>query len=288
MSSINPWVRGARPKTLPAAIAPVLVATAYAVNQSVEVDLAFSIKAIAALIVGVSLQVAVNYANDYSDGIRGTDEGRVGPLRLVGSGLKSAESVKRAAYLAFLVAMIAGSYLAVTSSLWLFLVGIVAIMAAWGYTGGKNPYGYRGLGEISVFIFFGLVATIGTFFVLTGDIDLTIIGLGSAMGAIACGILLLNNIRDIEGDRTSGKRTLSVRIGSTRSLTLYWSLLFLSLIIFVATTGFPLSVLLLLTLPLLVKLRRTIRAGELIKSLELTGKFQIQFALLLSIALLWR
>jgi 1,4-dihydroxy-2-naphthoate polyprenyltransferase len=288
VSSINPWLRGARPKTLPAAIAPVLVATAYAANHIAEVDSSFAIKAIAALIVGVSLQVAVNYANDYSDGIRGTDEGRVGPQRLVGSGLKSAESVKRAAYLAFLVAMIAGSYLAVTRSLWLFLVGIVAIMAAWGYTGGKNPYGYRGLGEISVFIFFGLVATIGTFFVLTGDIDLTIIGLGSAMGAIACGILLLNNIRDIEGDRTSGKRTLSVRIGSTRSLTLYWLLLFLSLIIFVATAGFPLSVLLLLTLPLLVKLRGTIRAGELIKSLELTGKFQIQFALLLSIALLWR
>lgn len=288
MSSINPWVLGARPKTLPAAIAPVLVATAYGANQSTSVDFSFTLNAIAALIVGISLQVAVNYANDYSDGIRGTDEGRVGPQRLVGSGLKSAESVRRAAYLAFLVAIVAGSYLAVTRSLWLFLVGIVAIMAAWGYTGGKNPYGYRGLGEISVFIFFGLVATIGTFFVLTGGIDLTIIGLGSAMGAIACGILLLNNVRDIEGDRTSGKRTLSVRIGSARSITLYWTLIFASLVIFIATTGLPYSLLLSLTLPILLRLRGAIRAGELIKALEATGKFQIQFALLLSLAHLWR
>lgn len=288
MSSINPWVLGARPKTLPAAIAPVLVATTYATNQSADIDLTFAIRAIAALIVGISLQVAVNYANDYSDGIRGTDAGRVGPQRLVGSGLKSAESVKRAAYLAFLVAIIAGSFLAVTRSLWLFLVGIVAIIAAWRYTGGKNPYGYRGLGEVSVFIFFGLVATIGTLFVLTGEIDLTIIGLGSAMGAIACGILLLNNIRDIEGDRASGKRTLSVRIGRERSIALYWTLLFASLVIFIATTGFPYSLLLLLTVPTLVKLRGSIERGELIKALEATGKFQIQFALLLSLAHLWR
>lgn len=238
------------------------------------------------MIVAIALQVAVNYANDYSDGVRGTDEGRVGPLRLVASGMKSAASVKRAAYLAFLVAMIAGSYLAITTSLWFFAVGIVAIFAAWGYTGGKNPYGYRGLGEISVFIFFGLVATVGTYFVHTERIDFRIIALGSAMGAIACGILLLNNIRDIGTDTTSGKRTLSVRIGAKKSIALYWTLIMTSMIIFALSTSLRYSLLQLFLLPQIFTLRNAIRSGALIKALEATGKFQILFALLISLALL--
>ena len=241
---------------------------------------------LAALIVAISLQVAVNYANDYSDGVRGTDDGRIGPLRLVASGTKSAVSVKRAAYLSFLVAMIAGSYLAITTSYWLFLVGIVAIIAAWRYTGGKNPYGYRGLGEISVFIFFGLVATIGTYYIHTMEIDLRIAAIGSAMGAIACGILLLNNIRDIETDIRSGKRTLSVRIGRSKSIALYWTLLATSIVIFVAVSGFPYSLLILSTLPQLVKLRASIKDAALIKALEATGKFQITYAISLSLALI--
>ena len=241
---------------------------------------------LAALIVAISLQVAVNYANDYSDGVRGTDDGRIGPLRLVASGTKSAVSVKRAAYLSFLVAMIAGSYLAITTSYWLFLVGIVAIIAAWRYTGGKNPYGYRGLGEISVFIFFGLVATIGTYYIHTMEIDLRIAAIGSAMGAIACGILLLNNIRDIETDIRSGKRTLSVRIGKSNSIALYWTLLATSIIIFVAVSGFPYSLLILSTLPQLVKLRASIKDEALIKALEATGKFQITYSISLSLALI--
>lgn len=271
---------GARPKTLPAAIAPVVVASAYAGERF---DLAGGI---AALTVAISLQVAVNYANDYSDGIRGTDEGRIGPQRLVASGKKSPASVKRAAYLSFLAAMIAGSYLAITTSYWLFLIGIVAIIAAWSYTGGKNPYGYRGLGEISVFIFFGLVATIATYYIHAETIDLRITAIGAAMGAIACGILLLNNIRDIETDIRSGKRTLSVRIGKSKSISLYWALLATSIIIFVAVSGFPYSLLILLTLPQLVRLRASIREEALIKALEATGKFQILFALSLSLALI--
>jgi len=269
-----------RPKTLPAAIAPVLVASAYAGNS-------FSLShGIAALIVALSLQIAVNYANDYSDGVRGTDKDRIGPMRLVATGTKSAASVKRAAYIAFLIAMAAGSYLAFTTSLWLFLVGAIAIIAAWRYTGGRNPYGYRGLGEISVFIFFGLVATLGTFFVHTEMIDLRITLIAIAMGSIACCILLLNNIRDIETDITAGKRTLSVQVGKKRSIVLYWVLISLSLIIFVTTTSFPSPLLALVLLPQLLSLRKVIARGELIRALEATGKFQILFALLLSLALL--
>lgn len=280
MTSLKPWIMGARPKTLPAAIAPVIVATAYA-GQSVRLG-----QALAALVVALSLQVAVNYSNDYSDGIRGTDQNRRGPLRLVGSGTKSADSVKRAAYISFLIAMIFGSYLALTSSLWLFLIGLVAIIAAWRYTGGEKPYGYRGLGEISVFIFFGVVATVGTYYVQTLEIDLSIFLIGSAMGAIACGILLLNNIRDIETDKVAGKRTLSVRIGKELSIVLYWLLISASLIIFIEVTDLPWSFLAILTVPLIVQLRRSIRRYEWIKALESTGKFQMYYAALLSLALL--
>ena len=269
-----------RPKTLPAAIAPVLVASAYA-GDSFSLPLF-----LAALIVALSLQVAVNFANDYSDGVRGTDAARIGPLRLVGSGTKSASAVKGAAYLSFLIAIVAGSYLAITVSYWLFLVGLLAIIAAWRYTGGKNPYGYRGLGEISVFIFFGLVATMGTFFIHSETIDLRITLIGIAMGAIACCILLLNNIRDIESDIAAGKRTLSVRIGKKKSITLYWVLIALSLIIFITTTSFPSLLLVLLLLPQLLTLNKVIAGDKLIKALEATGKFQILFALLLSLALL--
>jgi len=279
--TIKPWLLGIRPKTLPAAIAPVLVASAYAGDSFSFTD------GLAALIVALSLQIAVNFANDYSDGVRGTDKDRVGPMRLVASGIKSAASVKRAAYISFFVAMIAGSYLALTVSPWLFIVGVIAIIAAWGYTGGRNPYGYRGLGEISVFIFFGLVATVGTYYIHTTTIDLRIVLIGSAMGAIACCILLLNNIRDVETDIIAGKRTLSVRIGKKRSISLYWSLITLSLVIFITTTAFPSLFLLLFLIPQLLRLRKVIASDELIKALEATGKFQILFALLLSLALLF-
>lgn len=279
MSSLKAWLLGARPKTLPAAIAPVLVASAYASEE-------FSpVKAFFALIVAVSLQVAVNYANDYSDGIRGTDDNRVGPMRLVGSGIKRPESVKRASYVAFFIAMIAGTYLAITTSYWLFAIGAVAILAAWNYTGGERPYGYRGLGELSVFTFFGLVATIGTFFVQTQKIDPGIVLIGSAMGAIACGILLLNNIRDIDTDRAAGKKTLSVRIGERRSIALYWILILLALTFFFFVTRLPFTLLVLAMAPLLFKLYRVLKHKEWIKALETTGKAQLLYALLLALAL---
>lgn len=278
MTPIKVWIRGARPKTLPAAIAPVLVASAYAADD-------FSlIKALAALVVAISLQVAVNYANDYSDGIRGTDDHRVGPLRLVASGLKNPASVKRAAYLSFLIAMIAGTFLALTTTYWLFAIGAVAILAAWKYTGGKTPYGYLGFGELSVFIFFGLVATIGTFYVQTQEIDSGIILIGSAMGAIACGILLLNNIRDIETDKVSDKRTLSVRIGERRSILLYWTLITAALTIFILVTEFPFTLLVLAITPLIFKLYHAVTSRKWIEALETTGKVQLLYALLLALA----
>ena len=280
MAPQSPWWIGARPKTLPAAIAPVVVATAYA---GVDWE---PINAFAALIVAVALQVAVNFANDYSDGIRGTDSERVGPTRLVASGLATARSVKVAALISFLIAMIAGTYLALSTSLWLFLIGALAIAAAWGYTGGEKPYGYRGLGELSVFIFFGLVATIGTYYVQTKSIDSTITLFGIAMGAIACCILLLNNIRDRLGDEKSGKRTLSVRIGVQASTLLYSLLMMSSLLIFLLTIEIPWNFLALLLFPLLLVIRREISSKRLIRALEFTGKFQMAFALLLALALI--
>lgn len=280
MISRSPWWIGARPKTLPAAIAPVVVATAYAGD---EWD---PLKAIAALIVAVALQVAVNYANDYSDGIRGTDSERVGPTRLVASGLATAKSVKRAAFISFAIAMVAGTYLALTTSLWLFLIGALAIAAAWGYTGGEKPYGYRGLGELSVFIFFGLVATLGSFYVQTESIDSSITRFGIAMGAIACCILLLNNIRDLTGDEISGKRTLSVRIGAQASTLFYSLLMMIALVVFLLTVEVPWNFLALLLFPLLFAIRREISSQRLIRALEFTGKFQMVFALLLALALI--
>lgn len=272
-------MQGARPKTLPAAIAPVLIASAYAGS-----DFSPS-KALAALMVALSLQVAVNYANDYSDGIRGTDRERKGPARLVGSGLASASSVKSAALVAFAFAIVAGLYLALTTSLWLIAIGAIAITAAWTYTGGSKPYGYLGLGELSVFIFFGLVATIGSFYVQVERVDLQIIFYATAMGALACCILLLNNIRDIETDSASMKRTLSVRIGAKRSRALYLLLLTSASVIFLFGPQLPYNFLLLLLAPLLIKIRVAIRNNQLIKALELTGKLQLSYALTLALAL---
>lgn len=280
MSSLSVFWLGARPKTLPAAIAPVLVATAYAGRDWNPAH------ALAALIVAVSLQIAVNYSNDYSDGIRGTDRDRVGPTRLVASGLATAKSVKSAAYIAFAIAIIAGSFLALFTSLWLFLIGAFAIIAAWGYTGGERPYGYRGLGELSVFIFFGLVATIGTYFVQTKSVDLTITLFAIAMGSIACCILLLNNIRDYSGDEVSGKRTLSVRVGLRASTLLYSLLMIIALMIFLLTIEIPWNFLALPLFPILFLIRKEIAGGRLIRALELTGKFQMAYALALSLALI--
>jgi 1,4-dihydroxy-2-naphthoate octaprenyltransferase len=211
------WLEGARPRTLPAAVSPVLAGTGVAAY----VDHAVWWKAALALVVSLALQVGVNYANDYSDGIRGTDAARVGPLRLVGSGVATPGSVKAAAFTAFGVAVVAGLLLAVTTSWWLVLVGALAVVAAWYYTGGSTPYGYLALGEVMVFVFFGLVAVVGTTYVQIESLPLAAWYAATGVGALACAILVANNLRDIPTDRDVGKRTLAVVLGDERTRALY-------------------------------------------------------------------
>ena len=184
---MNKWILGARVKTLPAAIAPVIVGTSLADQVNV-------MNALLALIVSLSLQIAVNYANDFSDGIRGTDSNRIGPTRLVASNLATASSVKNASFISFFVAIIAGTVLAFNTSAWLIAVGLISILAAWGYTGGKKPYGYLGFGEVSVFIFFGIVATVGSYYVQVEQISGNALLLSIPMGSLSCAILVINNL----------------------------------------------------------------------------------------------
>ncbi len=222
MATPAQWLEGARPRTLPAAVAPVAAGT----GAAAAVD-GFDLgRALLALLVAVALQVAVNYANDYSDGVRGTDADRVGPLRLVGSGVASPGAVKRAALLAFVVAAAAGLVLALLVAWWLLLVGAACMVAAWYYTGGRSPYGYRGLGEVSVFVFFGLVATVGTTYVQAEEVTAASMLAGIGCGALACAILVANNLRDIPTDEVAGKRTLAVRLGDRRTRLLYVALVF--------------------------------------------------------------
>jgi 1,4-dihydroxy-2-naphthoate octaprenyltransferase len=221
MASVAHWVAGARPRTLPAAVSPVLAGTAVALYD----DGAVWWKALLALVVSLALQVGVNYANDYSDGIRGTDAERVGPMRLVGSGTASPGAVKRAAFAAFGVAAVAGLVLAATTAWWLVAVGAVCVVAAWFYTGGSRPYGYLGLGEVMVFCFFGLVAVMGTAYVQTQTWQLSALYAAVGIGALACAILVANNLRDIPTDRVAGKLTLAVRLGDDRTRALYVLLL---------------------------------------------------------------
>jgi 1,4-dihydroxy-2-naphthoate octaprenyltransferase len=185
-------------------------------------------KALLALVVALALQVAVNYANDYSDGVRGTDADRVGPMRLVGSGRAAPGAVKRAAFLAFGVAAVAGLVLAATTAWWLVLVGIACVLAAWFYTGGSRPYGYLGLGEVMVFVFFGLVAVLGTAYVQTGTWEWAALWAAVGVGALACAILVANNLRDVPTDEVAGKRTLAVLLGDRRTRVLYAALVLLA------------------------------------------------------------
>ena len=222
MATPAQWLEGARPRTLPAAIAPVAAGT----GAAAAVDGFVAARALLALMVAVALQVGVNYANDYSDGIRGTDADRVGPLRLVGSGVVTPSAVKRAALVAFAVAAAGGLALALLVTWWLLLVGAACLVAAWFYTGGRTPYGYRGLGEVSVFVFFGLVATVGTAYVQSERMTTAAVLAGVGCGALACAILVANNLRDIPTDEAAGKRTLAVRLGDRRTRLLYVGLVF--------------------------------------------------------------
>ena len=272
---MNKWILGARARTLPAAITPVIVGAAIAYPK-------FNLlNAFLCLVVGLALQIAVNYANDYFDGVRGTDSERVGPTRLVASGLATAAEVKRAAYIAFGIAAIAGIYLSVRSSLLLLVIGALAIVAAWRYTGGNNPYGYRGLGELYVFIFFGLVATLGTFYAQTGMITLEATVAAISNGAVSCALLAVNNIRDIEGDTKAGKLTLAVRIGDTRARRFYMLLIFIAIFSgFIVTILASLSVV--LAIPLLSQIRY-LKERDLIQTLGATGRFQLLLGALISI-----
>ncbi|GAA1954718.1 1,4-dihydroxy-2-naphthoate polyprenyltransferase [Nocardioides panacihumi] len=217
MATAAQWFEGARPKTLPAAISPVVAGTGLAAYD----DQLVWWKALLALVVALALQVAVNYANDYSDGIRGTDDDRVGPLRLTGSRLAGPGAVKRAAFGAFGVAAVAGLVLAASTGWWLVLVGALCILAAWFYTGGERPYGYAGLGEVMVFVFFGLVAVVGTYYVQAEQWSWPALYAAVGVGALACAILVANNLRDIPTDTVAGKRTLAVILGDGRTRALY-------------------------------------------------------------------
>jgi 1,4-dihydroxy-2-naphthoate polyprenyltransferase len=205
MAGMNRWLLGARPRTLPAAVVPVALGAAAAAGEPNPVWW----RAGLALVVSLALQVGVNYANDYSDGVRGTDEVRVGPTRLVASGLASPSAVKKAAFAAFGVAAVSGLVLAIATSWWLLAVGAAAILAGWFYTGGPKPYGYLGLGEVFVFVFFGLVATAGSTFVVVERINGVAWLAGCMAGCLACALLVVNNLRDIPTDREVGKRTLA-------------------------------------------------------------------------------
>jgi 1,4-dihydroxy-2-naphthoate octaprenyltransferase len=254
------WLAGARPRTLPAACSPVIAGTGLAVY---ELSASWLV-AVLALVVSVALQVGVNYANDYSDGIRGADAARVGPLRLVGSGLASPPLVKRAAFVSFGIAGLAGLALVImTQQWWLLAVGAACVLAAWYYTGGKRPYGYAGLGEVSVLVFFGLVAVCGTAYVQVGRISLATLLTGVWVGALACAILVANNLRDIRGDAEVGKRTLATRLGDARTRTLYVILVALSgvLIIIVAFLTTWWALLGLIGLLLIIRASRAMLSG---------------------------
>jgi 1,4-dihydroxy-2-naphthoate polyprenyltransferase len=229
MATAAQWIEGARPRTLPAAVSPVLAGTGVAAWGHQEVWW----KAVLALLVALLLQVGVNYANDYSDGIRGTDDARVGPLRLVGSRVATPAAVKTAAFTAFGVAAVIGLVLAATTAWWLVAVGAVSILAAWYYTGGKKPYGYLGLGEVMVFVFFGLVAVLGTQYVQAEELTAAGAYAAIGIGALACAILVANNLRDIPTDTASGKRTLAVKLGDLWTRRLYAILIAVALVMLV-------------------------------------------------------
>ena len=285
---MNKWVAGARPRTLPAAIAPTIVGSALAYHELRSISW---LNSLLAFTVGISLQVAVNYANDYSDGIRGTDDSRVGPIRLVASQLATPQAVKRAAYFSFFIAMVAGTVLSIRTSLWLLLIGAFAIIAAWTYTGGSRPYGYRGYGELSVFIFFGVVATMGSYFVQTRRLTIHALVLACAMGALACSILVVNNLRDLPKDSQVGKRTLAVMLGDKRTRIFFISLLLVAhLLVLNLALSIPYLLTVLILLPTTLNIARSVWRGavgrDLITVLGRTARVQALFALILALALL--
>ena len=259
MATTAEWIEGARPRTLPNAIAPVLVGTGAAASLG---DAVWG-KALLALTVSLALIIGVNFANDYSDGIRGTDDDRVGPMRLVGSGAATPASVKAAAVGCLAVGGVAGLVLAATTAWWLVLVGVVCIAGAWFYTGGKKPYGYSGLGEVAVFVFFGLVAVLGTQFVQAERVDWVGLVAAIAVGSYSSAVLVANNLRDIDTDPASGKHTLAVRLGDARTRMVHLALMIIPFAVTVALVArTPWALVALLALPLAVRANKPVRTGE--------------------------
>ena len=289
MTTAAQWWSGARPRTLPAAIAPVVVGTALAGADWLP------LRALLALVVALALQVGVNYANDYSDGVRGTDAERIGPIRLVGQGIATPQSVRAAAFASFGIAAIAGLVLvAISGYWWLLAIGAASIAAAWFYTGGKRPYGYAGLGEVFVFVFFGLVPVLGTMYVQVGRINASAVLASIGIGALICAILITNNLRDIPTDRESGKRTLAVRLGDHRTRMLYAIAIFVAFAVIVALALFPAEaspwpLVGLASLPWAWRPLRIVMSGTsgpgLIPALVATGRLVIVYALALSAGL---
>lgn len=290
MATRSQWIAGTRPRTLPAAIAPVLVGTAIAnFENCARIGIA-----VCALVVALALQVGVNFANDYSDGIRGTDDVRVGPVRLVGQKLATPAQVKRAAYLSFIAAAVAGFIMASLSGLWILIpIGATAVLAAWFYTGGSRPYGYLGFGELFVFIYFGLVAVAGTSASQTGSISVLALLGGVSCGLLSTAILLANNVRDIPSDTSAGKKTLAVRLGDEKTRTLYQITVFVGIGISVVMTliqdGPALSWLAISAGFIALEPIKVIRSGAqgkaLIPVLAGTGKTLFVFSLIVSFAI---
>jgi 1,4-dihydroxy-2-naphthoate octaprenyltransferase len=297
MTSLNIWFQGARPKTLGAAIAPVLVGSSIAFYEK-SFNLTISLLA---LLVSVSIQIAVNYANDYSDGIKGTDDQRVGPVRLVGQKLASPKSVKLVAILFFLIAALAGLIITILSQQWWFLLlGLSAIVAAWTYTGGPKPYGYAGLGEVFVFIYFGLVAVIGTTYAQTLFFKPYFLLYAISIGLFASAILVANNLRDREKDKQNNKNTLAVKLGDQKTRNLYVLFIVLPFILIVSlfifdtiNPGTRIGATIQIQLLALVLAWKSIKpvinkvsGKDLIPVLVNTGKTELLWALLVSLALI--
>ncbi|MGN9781958.1 1,4-dihydroxy-2-naphthoate polyprenyltransferase [Nonomuraea sp. ZG12] len=287
MATPGQWLAGARPRTLPNAVVPVMVGTGVAIGEG-----GFNWwRAVLALLVALLLQIGVNYANDYSDGIRGTDDERVGPMRLVGSRVATPRQVLGAALGSFAAAAVLGLILVIaTRAWWVLLVGAAAIAAAWFYTGGKSPYGYRALGEVAVFVFFGVVPVAGTAFVQTEALSWPALVASVPVGLLSCSMLVVNNLRDVGSDGEVGKRTLAVVLGAPRTRTLYATCLIVPFAVALAMIVVaPAAALAVLAAPLAISPVRTVLGGAagpaLIAVLQQTGKLQMAYGLLLAIGL---
>ncbi len=291
VTSAETWWSGARPRTLPAAVVPVMIGAAVASTVDGITARTFLVNGVLALVVSLALQVGVNFANDYSDGVRGTDDARTGPRRLVASGSASATAVKRAAFVAFGVAGVAGLVLAVATTWWLVPVGAVSMVAGWTYTGGPKPYGYVGLGELFVFVFFGLVATAGTTYVIAESITLLSVVSGAMAGCLAVALLVVNNLRDIDTDRDCNKKTLAVRLGAHRTRLLYVATyVAATLCMIVAAFEVRTAAIgvagMLAALPATTTVRSARTAPELIAALGMTARAQLVIGALYSFGVL--